>query len=505
MQRSKRSFFNAIAAMAQTIGNGLLGMVVTRLILVTYGSDFNGLNSAVTQVVSMLLVLEGGFTLATNVALFAPYSEGDRNKVNGILSATDQIFKRVGLLFLLIGALIAVGYSLFANSALPRFFIFIVTMMAILAPAFNFYYATKYRILLQAEQKEYIISWIKLMTLVIGHFANIGAILMGAPMWVICFNMLALGIINSLLLAGAGRKNFPHVEFAVPPATHLIKGTSDVLAQKITGIIYNTAPIVFLSISSYGGMVLASVYAVYNNVFIMIKSLMYAVIDAPRLGLGQMLSEKGKDAVWPVFAQYELVVFMLMFILLTTAYTLIQPFIALYTHGVTDTNYVQPSMAILFVLISCFELIHIPSGHMINMSGNFRISKNIQVITCVILIIAMAAGGAIFGIYGLLCAVLLAAVLLSILEMVFIHGGFFQRKMRAMSLLILPFMLGGGLMCYLETLCLPAIPGYGAFLLCGIALVIINSIGAIALGYLFHRESLKVVFRRGLSIVRGIL
>ena len=37
---------------------------------------------------------------------------------------------------------------------------------------------------------------------------------------------------------------------------------------------------------------LASVYAMYNNVFIMIKSILHGAIDAARLSFGQMLTER---------------------------------------------------------------------------------------------------------------------------------------------------------------------------------------------------------------------
>ena len=50
----------------------------------------------------------------------------------------------------------------------------------------------------------------------------------------------------------------------------IIRGTNDVIAQKITGIIYNSAPIIFLSISPSGGTVMASVYMVYNSVFLIL-------------------------------------------------------------------------------------------------------------------------------------------------------------------------------------------------------------------------------------------
>ena len=79
--RNSFSLLNAISAMCLTITNGLLTIVVTRFILARFGSDFNGLNSTANQIVNVLLILEGGFTLASNVALFYPLTHGDYKQV----------------------------------------------------------------------------------------------------------------------------------------------------------------------------------------------------------------------------------------------------------------------------------------------------------------------------------------------------------------------------------------------------------------------------------------
>jgi hypothetical protein len=58
----------------------------------------------VNQIVNVLLILEGGFTLASNVALFDPVSREDYLTSNGILSATRNKFKKIGALFLISNA-----------------------------------------------------------------------------------------------------------------------------------------------------------------------------------------------------------------------------------------------------------------------------------------------------------------------------------------------------------------------------------------------------------------
>jgi len=500
--RSKNSLLNAITAMGMTLVNGLLGIVVTRLVIAAYGSDFNGLNATANQIINVLLILEGGFTLASNVALFTPLTQGDLPLVNGVLAATRSKFRKIGLLFLGVGAAVAGVYAMLANSALPNEFIATVIMMAVVPGAFNLFYATTYRVLLQTQQKEYVINTISIITIGLGHAANMVMISLGGPMWMVRFNTMAFALINSLLIAGFVKKKTPYLNLRQEPRPEYIKGTNDVMIQKITGVIYNSAPIVFLSVSPSGGTVLASVYAVYNNVFIMIKSLLHGVIDAPRLSFGQMMTEKKKEEIWPVFAQYEYAAFLAVFVLLTTCSVLILPFIGLYTDGISDANYYDVKIALLMVGIATLELLHIPSGHIINMAGKFRVSRNIQLIACSVLVVSMIVGGSIWGVYGMLLSVLLVAALLCVMEMGYIHTQFFEKKLGSLALLLLPLMAIGAAVSFLEMQLPIVMNGYAKFALYGAALVCVNAVVALTVGFIFNRRELLGLLKKATALLK---
>jgi hypothetical protein len=488
--RSKNSLLNAVTAMAMTLVNGLMGIVVTKMVIEAFGSDFNGLNSTANQIVNVLLILEGGFTLASNVALFTPLTQGDYATVNGVLAATRSKFRKIGLLFLGVGALVAAGYALAANSALPNGFIATVIMMTVIPGAFNLFYATTYRVLLQTQQREYVINLITIATLGLGHTANIVMIRLGGPMWAVRFITMAFALANSLLVAGFVKKKTPYLNLKQTPAPEQIKGTNDVMIQKITGVIYNSAPIVFLSVSPSGGTVLASVYAVYNNIFLMLKSLLHSVIDAPRLSFGQLMTEKKKEEIWPVFAQYEYAAFLAVFILLTTCSVMILPFIGLYTKGITDVNYYDGWIALLMSAIAALELLHIPSGHIINMAGEFKVSRNIQVIACAVLVISMAVGGSIWGVYGMLASILLVAALLCVMEMGYIHTRFFGRKLGKLTVLALPLIISGAGISFLEMQISIKMNSYLQFGLFGLLFMTINTAAAVVIGLVFNRQEL---------------
>lgn len=503
--KNKNSLLNAVTAMGLTFTNGLFGIVVTRFIIGCFGSDFNGLNSTANQIVNVLMIIEGGFTLASNVALFAPLSDNDYTTVNGILSATKKKFKKISLIFLAVGLVAAAVYAFIANSSLPREFIGTLIVMTVIPAAFNLFYATTYRVLLQSQQREYIINIITICTIGLGHISNIIMISLGGPMWAVRFITMVFALLNSLLIAGYVKKKVPFINLKEEPKNELIVGTRDVMIQKITGVIYNSAPIVFLSISPAGGTALASVYAVYNNVFIMLKSLLHGIIDAPRLSFGQMLTERKKEDVWNTFAQYEYAAFTAIYVLLTTCCALILPFIALYTDGITDIDYYDMTIAILMVLITVMEMLHIPSGHLINMSGNFKVSKNFQLIACTVLIIGMIIGGYFFGVYGMLGAVLLVAVLLSILEMGYIHLFFFEKKLLSLLKLILPFFIAGVLICFAELQLPVEINSYFKFIIYGVIFAAINGISALIIGFIFNRKVLTGLIKRALKLIKLII
>ncbi|NMA67752.1 MAG: hypothetical protein GX957_16225, partial [Clostridiaceae bacterium] len=224
-------------------------------------------------------------------------------------------------------------------------------------------------------------------------------------------------------------------------------------------------PIFFVSLSI--GTIYASVYAVYNSIFGLLKSVIYSFINGPRMGLGQLIAERDRSYVRNIFMKYQFIVINVLFVLLSTAVILIIPFIKIYTRGVTDINYVNWRIALLLVGITFFEVIHIPSGNILNMAGNFRISRNIQLVSAIVLIISMIIGSTNFGFYGVLMAVLITAILLAVLEICYVHIFYFRNSLGFFLRILFPGFIYTGIITWIGITLLPDIKGYLEFILTG--------------------------------------
>ena len=502
MIKSKRSIYNALAALSLSLFNGFLSFIVTKLVLNAYGSDFNGMNATATQLVNMLSILEGGFTVATNVSMFKPIAENDTYAINRIMVATRNIFRLIGLVFLGIGLAGSVVYCFVVKTQLPRIDALLILFMAVLPSAFNFFYSTKYRILLQAEQKEYIISLAGISTVTIGYLVNIIVVLLRAPMLTVRFVTMISTFFQCIVIAWYCKRSYKYIDFSLQPDYQATKGTKDIFIQKITSVIYSTVPIVFISSVSSAGTKLASVYAVYNSVFALIKTFLHAVMDAPRLSFGQLIAEEKREIVFQRFLQYEFVVVFSLTAVLSTASALIMPFVRIYTFGITDINYIDPIIAILMIAITATEIIHIPSGNIINMSGNFKTGKRIQLIACPVLIISLLLGMLFFGVYGILSAVLLTAIVLAVLEIGFVHKFYFS-SIKPFFLQLLPNIALFAVLVILETSLLPTIHNYLAFAIWGAILFAFNCGVTLIFNYYFHRANTQYILKMIIRVLKN--
>ena len=428
MNKGKKSVLNAATAMIQMVIVSILGLVLTRTIITKYGSDYNGINSTVNQIVNAIMVLEGGFTLASNVALFAPFSAGNHDEVNAVLAATSKRFKTVGFIALIIGILFAFLFPVMVSSTMPAWMISMLMITVLLPSCFNLGLTMRYRVLILTDQREYIISIITTITYILGCVSAI--LIMNAGKSLLTARML---IAVSLFLCYFGiimycRYRYPWHCFSEKPAFDKIKGTKSVLVLKLTSMFYLSFPIIVISTLPDNGTMIASVYAVYRSVVTVISNGLASLTNAPRLGFGALFAEGRTDDAEAFFYQYEKITCIALSAVLGTTCLLLMPFIELYTSGVTDISYVDKKMAAIMLFTVLFETLHIPSGQMIQMKGDFTASRKIQSISCIVLVVAMVIGRFAFGIYGIISAVFLAAVVIAVMEIFYTGRYIFNRS-----------------------------------------------------------------------------
>lgn len=489
--KKKNTIYTFGSSFLAILLQGILGFITTKLILTVYGSDFNGVNATANQFINLLMLLEGGITLATNVALFKPIANEDESQINHILAAMSKIFHKIGLVFFVLGIIGSYIYANIIGSELDRIYIFLLFVFTVIPSAFNIYYTSKYSVLLQAEQKEYIIHFINIAIVIVTQSLLILVASLRVHYLYVRIVQMACSILNSLIIVSICKKKHIGLNLDVEPDFLAIKGTKDILIQKFTGLLYGTAPVLYISI--FLGAIYVSVYAVYNSIFSLIKNFLYSLVNAPRMSFGVLISQQDSDYVKEKFLQYEFIIISISTIVFISVFIMTAPFIAIYTRGITDVNYADNKVALLLALIGYLEIIHIPSGHIINLSGNFSYSKKFQLIASLILIIVIPLASYFWSLYGVLFGILCTALALCFMEIGYIHQNYFKNALRPILKLLVSNILPAILICFAEYRFLPSISSYFEFFVQGTVILLTNSFLFFGLNYFFNRKYLEAL------------
>ena len=89
MNNSKKSFKIFIFGIVSQVVTLLLGIIIPRLVIVSYGSEVNGLLSSIRQIFAYVALLEAGIGTAALQAMYAPIAKEDHVSASRIMSATD--------------------------------------------------------------------------------------------------------------------------------------------------------------------------------------------------------------------------------------------------------------------------------------------------------------------------------------------------------------------------------------------------------------------------------
>lgn len=381
-----------------------LGIIIPRLVLINLGSESNGLLNSINSMLTYMSLLEAGVGTATMQALYKPIAESDKKSINGIMAATHQFYKRTGYIYLVSVLIMSIVYTAFVKTSIPKTAVFAVIILSGLSGVISYFFQGKFRILLAAEGKGYIITNITTVASIGVSISKAIALIMGANVVVIQSIYFIFNLLQMLLIVTYIRKNYSWIDLKVEPDFNAISQKNAVLIHQVSELIFNNTDNIILTI--FTTLKSVSVYSMYAMIFGMVKSVAVTFADSFLYALGQSYHDKNKFE--KLHNVYEVFNMAITFAIFCIAAILILPFLKLYTAGVNDINYIDPYVAMLFVLFYLLANGRKSSQVVINIAQHFEKTKWRAVLEATINLSASIILTIKFGIYGVLLGTIIA-------------------------------------------------------------------------------------------------
>lgn len=410
----KRGFYNIIWGVFGQVITIALGIVVPRLVLVSFGSEVNGLLNSITQIYAYFTLIEAGIGATTLQALYKPTADKDKDAINGILSATSRYYKRVALIYFGAVMVFATVYPLTVNSSLPKIWIFFIILLNGLGSVINFWIQGKYTIFLSSIGKSYVNTNLGTVSNVLTSASKIILLLMGCDVLQLQVVYFVISIIKMLFIYFYIKRNYSWINVKAEPNYSALSQRNSVLIHQISYLIFSNTDV--LLITYFLGLKEVSVYSMYLMLFTYINVFATQIYSAFNFRLGQIYNSN-IDLYKKYHDIFEVYYLSIVFIMFTMVYVFIVPFLNLYTAGVNDVNYLDYKLAFLFFAMNILSSGRNSSVMVINYAGHFKNTIKQTVIESVINVVCSLAFINIFGIYGVLMGTI-AALLYRMIDMV---------------------------------------------------------------------------------------
>lgn len=472
------------------------GLIMPRVMLLAYGSEVNGLVTSITQFVTYINLVEAGLSGAATYALYKPLADRDNDAISGVVSASYKFYLQASAIVMALVGVLAVAYPLYIQSESMSALEMGLLVVCIGANgALEFATLAKYRVLLTADQKTYIVSLGTIVYTILNTVIVIVMAYAGASVVVMKAVALTAMWVRSLILMIYCRRHYKNLNYRAKPNTKALNKRWDALFLQILGVIHRGAPSLLITLI-LKDLKLVSVYTVFNMVTSGMNNVMNIFKTGVSASFGEVIARKEVQTLQKAYGEFEFMFYKLIAVAYSTCMVMIMPFIGIYTQGITDVNYNLPLVGFLFAVDGIFYSLKTPGGMLFIAAGMYRETRVQTIIEGLIMVVGGAILAKPMGITGILIASVLSNLYRAIELAFFVPNNITKADVfgtfRKILMMLLTIFLSVAPFQFIEI----TTDNYLQWAVCSMGVVAYAALVTLVIGWLFERDDMKSVLRR---------
>lgn len=386
------------------------GIFVPQLILLSYGSQLHGVTSTVTNIMQYVLLINAGIVNIAMHALYRAFAEKDTKRINEVVNSAYSINIRMGIVSSGIILVLSVVFSLFVSKEGISFYtiLFISFVMGLQQVLERFLICT-YQIIIQADQKMYVVYLVNILSCSIRGIAQILLIKLNFSLVIVQAMPAAVLLISWVCFRFYVRKKYPYLDKSIAADKSIFKTRGHALIHNLAGLIVNNSAVLLLTV--FCNQIAVSIYAVYNLVVAHLHSVILTVFSKSSLtSFGKVYAMGNMNDLRNKHSNMELLFNMIVAVAYSVCYPLFCPFVYLYTSGQSEVDYINPILATFFVLFGILNGLREPGIMMIDAIAQYKETKRGAMIEVLINVTFAFIGTIIWGLSGVLLGLVIAFI-----------------------------------------------------------------------------------------------
>lgn len=486
--KKKEFFKNIIVGFGGQLILMILGIIIPRIMIVSYGSDVNGLLSTITQIFTYLVLLEAGIGQAAKNTLYKYLVSNDKDSVSRIVIVAKKYYAKITIYYGLAVLCLATIAPFVLKSNVDKITIFLIIILEGLSGVISFYFIETDIALLNADGKGYINNSINVLNRIIGYIVKIFMASFKLSIVTLQLAYFLITILKVIVYRIYINKQYPWLRSDINTENEVLKDRNAFVLTEIAWTIFSSTDMIVLSM--FMSTTASSVYAVYNIVFSNINNIFSTVFHSISYVLGKLYHESIQKYI-KIHDSFNSIFIGGMTVLLCVTYLLIIPFIQLYTKGVTDVNYINVSLPLLFCLVQLFSWTRYVTGQLSSIAGYAKPVSKISVIEAITNLILSVLLVNIYGITGVVAATV-AALPVKVIYLTWLSDKVILKRSfkKTLKIIFVNYLLFFITVCFSKFLPI-SIKSFMQFIIYGVIFTLIYTVIGVVLNLLANKDCAK--------------
>lgn len=396
---------NTAASLIAQITTLICGFILPRLFLQHYGSEVNGLVNSISQFLSVIAFFELGVGAVVQSSLYKPLAEKDNQQISKVMVSANKFFQRLARILLVYVISLMIIYPYIANQNFG--FIYTATLIAAISISSfaQYYFGIVNSLLLNADQRGYIQYNAQTVTIILNTIVCAIMISMNGTIQVVKLVTSIIYLARPIILQIYVNNHYK-INWKIKYTQEPIKQKWNGVAQHVASVVLDGTDTIVLTVFSTLSNV--SIYSVYFLVVKGVKTLFLSVTNGIQALIGELWAKQELDQLKSFFGWIEWLIHTGTTYVFSCTAALIVPFIQVYTLGIRDANYIQPTFAILLTLANAMHCLRLPYNIMVLAAGHYKQTQRNYIVAAILNIVVSVLTVKIWGLIGVAIGTLVA-------------------------------------------------------------------------------------------------
>ncbi len=282
----------------------LLGFISRRIFVDNLGSEYLGVNGLLTNVLSMMVLIEGGIGISITYNLYKPLAENNQEKITSLVQLYKKVYTILAFIVLAISIVLYPFMCKLMDSAHSVtninlvYFIFVAKNMVS--------YLTAYKwALINADQKGYVLARANLVFQILTTVAKMIILVLTSNY--ILYLLIELGIYTVQVLWNGAivNKRYPYIkskekyEIDEDTKENINKNVKAMFLHNIGGYcVYGTDNIL---ISSFVNVATVGLYSNYSMIINQLSALVSPILSGIGASVGNLIATEDSSKTYSIF------------------------------------------------------------------------------------------------------------------------------------------------------------------------------------------------------------